>query len=73
MITLLQLKNYLQVHGPTTLVKLANEFAEEPKTIMCLADHYIAKGKICCEQQKSNCGSCQGCFASTLVKLSWVG
>lgn len=72
MITLTKLKNYLQANGPTSLVKLSDEFNEDPKQVMLVAEHYIAKGKICCEQQTPACSSCYGCFASNLIKLSWV-
>lgn len=73
MVTPLQLKNYLINNGPTPLIKIAKDFAEDPKQIMCIAEHYITKGKICCEEKANNCGSCQGCFASNLIKLSWTG
>lgn len=72
MVTLIQLRDYLQKNGTTTLLKLAADFSEDPKQIMCIAEHYIAKGKICCEQKTEVCGSCHGCFASSLIKLSWI-
>lgn len=72
MVTLLKLKNYLQTNGPSSLLKIAKDFTEDPKQIMCVAEHYIVKGKIFCEQQTSQCGTCHGCFAGHLVKLSWV-
>lgn len=72
MVTLLQLKQYLQTNGPTSLLKIANDFAEDPQQIMLVAKHYISKGKICCEQKSPNCSTCYGCFASNLITLSWV-
>jgi len=40
---------------------------------MCIAEHYIAKGRINCEQKTPKCGTlCHACFASSLIKLSWV-
>ncbi len=73
MLTLQQLKTYLQTHGQTALTKLSLEFGEEPNQIMLMAQHYIAKNKIYCERRTVNCGSkCNNCFASQLVKLSWV-
>lgn len=72
MVTLQQLKQYLQTNGPSSLLKISHYFAEDPQQIMLVAEHYIAKGKICCEQKTPNCGSCHGCFASNLINLSWV-
>lgn len=72
MLSLNALKTYLQNNGATPLAKLATVFNEDPKQIMLIAEHYIAKGKICCEQQTPSCASCYGCFAANLVKLSWV-
>ena len=73
MLTLQVLKTYLQKNGATTLAKLAKEFMEEPDQILCLAEHYIAKGRIHCERKKLECGTaCHSCIASKLIKLSWV-
>lgn len=70
--TLQQLKIYLQTNGPTTLSKLSQYFTEDPKQIMCMAEHYIAKGKIFCEQKTPKCGiKCNACIASNLVQLKW--
>lgn len=73
MLTLQQLKTYLQDNGQTTLAKLSTYFQEEPNQIMLMAQHYISKNKIFCERKTLNCGSkCNSCFSSQLVKLSWV-
>ena len=73
MLTLQQLKVYLQKHGATTLAKISKDFTESPEQIMCVAQHYIAKGKIYCEQKTVNCGTtCHSCFSSKLSKISWV-
>lgn len=72
MLTLQKLKVYLQSHGKTTLQKLSKEFQEPPEQILCLAEHYIAKGQIFCEKKTAYCGtSCNNCIASMLVTLQW--
>lgn len=72
MITAQNLKNYLQEHGSTTLLRLSQYFNDSPEYILFIAEHYIAKGKIYCEKQNINCGTkCSSCIASSLIKLSW--
>ncbi len=62
MISLLQIKSYLQQRHSANLLDMATHFDADQEMIKSMLDHWIRKGYVSVQKKTDSCGSrCQQC------------
>lgn len=73
MLSLVNLKQYIQKNKSCSLKQLSQFLQEEEIQIQMLIQHLIKKGLVCERRLTSKCGSqCQRCEFSVTVLYEWV-
>jgi len=69
---LLQLRDYLIEKQGANLQELTIHFQQSPIVIRTWLQHWIQKGKVCCEKPTGCGSSCQKCPSAIAEHYKWV-
>lgn len=74
---LLDIKNYLETRGPTSMLDLTTHFDLEPETLRHMLAHWVRKGRLQRHNYMPKCGcphagSCSKCAIESLEVYEWV-
>lgn len=73
MLSLLELKTYLQNVKTANLWQISQHFAAQPATIQGMLSHWVNKGRVRCDKQTAACGrTCFKCPQATIEVYSWL-
>ena len=71
---LLAIKTFLTERKTANLQEIAVHFCQQPKTVRCMLDHWVRKGKVCRLGKPPGCGSkCQMCKPQFAEVYRWMG
>jgi len=72
MLTLRQLKGYLQTHPAASLAELSVALKEEPSLVRMMLQHFISKGQVKVCMKTPKCGTqCQQCPTAQVQWFEW--